>query len=80
MHPHLAAPLPDVDRCSLAGLQPELDHTAVSFLQARMALSYPGGQTQSVALIPQRGFWSLKWCVGVCMHDCITICIFVGVD
>lgn len=62
IHTWLLPSLRSWDRRSLAGLRLELYHTAVSATQVRMALSYPGGQIQSLGLIPQWGVWS-----GVCM-------------
>lgn len=70
IHTWLLPSLRAWDRRSLAGLRLELYHTAVSSTQARMALSYPGGQTQSLGLIPQWGVCSLKC---VCMRAWVRI-------
>lgn len=77
IHTWLLPSLRAGDRRSLAGLRLELHHTAVSSTQARMALSYPGGQTQSLGLIPQWGVCSLKWCVcaNVCMSTYPRVCV-----
>lgn len=79
IHTWLLPSLRAGDRRSLAGLRLELHHTAVSSTQARMALSYPGGQTQSLGLIPQWGVCSLKWCVcaNVCMSTYPRVCVFI---
>lgn len=80
IHTWLLPSLKAWDRRSLAGLRLELYHTAVSSTQARMALSYPGGQTQSHGLIPQWGVCSLKWCVYyVCAPITTLVCIGVRV-
>lgn len=76
IHTWLLPSLRAWDRRSLAGLRLELYHTAVSSTQARMALSYPGGQTQSLGLIPQWGVCSLKWrvCTCACVHVVACVC------
>lgn len=76
VHPHLAAPLPE-SRHGVAGLRLELRHMAFFSTQTRMALSYPGGETQSLELIPQWGRGSVKYFfLRVCV--CICMCVFVG--
>lgn len=80
IHTWLLPSLRAWDRRSLAGLRLELYHTAVSSTQARMALSYPGGQTQSLGLIPQWGVCSLKWCVCTCACVHVLACVFMWVE
>lgn len=81
IHTWLLPSLRAQDRRSLAGLRLELYHTAVSSSQARIALSYPGGQTQSLGLIPQWGVCGLKWCVCVraSVHAHSRSCIWVRI-
>lgn len=47
-------------------------------MPARMALSYSGGQTQSLGLIPQWGVCRLKCCVHACTSACADVLVFVG--
>lgn len=77
IHTWLLPSLRAWDRRGLAGLRLELYRTAVSSTQARMALSYPGGQTQSLGLIPKWGVCCLKSvCVSGPMSTCpVCVCL-----
>lgn len=78
IHTWLPPPWEARDRRSLAGLRLERYHTAASSTLARMALSYSGGQTQSLEPIRQWGVCVLKCCVHVCTSARTDVLVLVG--